>query len=354
MSIYQRGDAFGVRVHRGDGQWEWVGSFRFKDYGGKREARRAAQEAELQALRRPMEREKRTVAEAADDYLAAYKEKRKLSSYESARYAINVFVKEHGTRRLDSITSAQAERFARERGWAMRAVSVFFNAELGKDSSPFRGLSETGQGRKHKDPPTDEELAKLLDACSVHGPYADRMRALVLFAAYSGMRPGEIFALRWADVHFDTGRVRVRDRVYGGQLDVPKSGRQRLISLIPPARDALMALTRDTELVFTTKEGRRFSQSLLWGYWTRVRDTADLPRKIDFYDLRHFAAHFLYVRTNLPSRVVAAQLGHSSPRLVEDLYGHFKVGALDEIDAAFNRSVTPLTVIRDASETQSG
>jgi integrase len=40
---------------------------------------------------------------------------------------------------------------------------------------------------------------------------------------------------------------------------------------------------------------------------------------------------------DLASRVVATQLGHSSPRLVELLYGHFKVGALEEIDRALER-----------------
>ena len=40
------------------------------------------------------------------------------------------------------------------------------------------------------------------------------------------------------------------------------------------------------------------------------------------------------------------QLGHSSPRLVEDLYGHGDVGALEEIDGAIGAKVVPL---REAS-----
>jgi integrase len=32
------------------------------------------------------------------------------------------------------------------------------------------------------------------------------MRALLIFAAYSGMRPGELFALEWPDIDFDAMR----------------------------------------------------------------------------------------------------------------------------------------------------
>ena len=48
----------------------------------------------------------------------------------------------------------------------------------------------------------------------------------------------------------------------------------------------------------------------------------------------------------LPARVVAAQLGHSSPRLVEELFGHGDVGALEEIDRAVGDNVVPLRRLR--------
>jgi len=43
----------------------------------------------------------------------------------------------------------------------------------------------------------------------------------------------------------------------------------------------------------------------------------------------------------LPSRVVGAQLG-DTPRMIEDLYGHGDVGALDEIDRAIGDNVVTL------------
>ena len=58
------------------------------------------------------------------------------------------------------------------------------------------------------------------------------------------------------------------------------------------------------------------------------------------YELRHFGAHHLYDRMNLPARVVAVQMGRSNERLVQDLYGHGDVGALEEIDRAFGATFT--------------
>ena len=62
---------------------------------------------------------------------------------------------------------------------------------------------------------------------------------------------------------------------------------------------------------------------------------------VDPHELRHFAGHYLYVTKGLPSRVVGAQLG-DTPRMIEDLYGHGDVGALEEIDRAIGANVVPL------------
>jgi integrase len=59
-----------------------------------------------------------------------------------------------------------------------------------EDRDPFRRLTHRSRGRSDQHPPTEDELSRLLDACAVHGWYAPTMRALVTFAAYTGLRPG--------------------------------------------------------------------------------------------------------------------------------------------------------------------
>jgi integrase len=115
-------------------------------------------------------------------------------------------------------------------------------------------------------------------------------------------------------------RARIERRAYKGKLDLPKANKPRLIVLTPQARDAVLPLDRSKPIIFTAKRGGPLSQSGLTWYWRPV--AARFGRKTTPYELRHFAAHYLYVTHGLPARVVAAQLGHGGPKLVEELYGH--------------------------------
>jgi integrase len=75
-----------------------------------------------------------------------------------------------------------------------------------KEGRPIRALSE-------------EEVLQYLEALQL------RERLIARFAIFEGLRPGEIFALRWGS--FDGDVMRIRERVYEGRLDTPKSGRER-------------------------------------------------------------------------------------------------------------------------------
>jgi integrase len=149
------------------------------------------------------------------------------------------------------------------------------------------------RGRADQAPPTHEQLGQLLDACRVHGDYASQMRNLITFAAFTGMRPGELFALEWADIDVKAMRIHVQRRVYRGSTDLPKSNKTRLIALTPPARDALLGQPRDGVLVFRAKRGGALSQPTLSGYWGNVLASAGLD--FDFYlATKHYAVHHLY------------------------------------------------------------
>jgi integrase len=237
-------------------------------------------------------------------------------------------------------------------------VVTMFNAAVDAeliDRNPFGGLGHKSKGRAEQHPPSEEELSRLLAACSAHGWYAPQMRALITFAAYTGMRPGEVVALEWSDIDFDAMRIDVRRRVYKGQLDLPKSNKPRRIALTPPARDALLGLPSRQEgrLVFRSRRGVRLSQSMLSGYWGKVTARAGL--EFDFYlATKHFAVHYMYAALGLPPRVIAEQMGWTAASVLKLLavYGHGDVGALEEIDRAFQAKVTPLRVVSNTVEGQ--
>ena len=64
---------------------------------------------------------------------------------------------------------------------------------------------------------SEAELARLVQETP------EDARLLVRFLAQTGLRIGELIALRWADVDLGARRVRVRRRLYKGTIDAPKS-----------------------------------------------------------------------------------------------------------------------------------
>jgi integrase len=264
----------------------------------------------------------------------------KASSVDTARSALRAFRAEFGDRPLGSVARPEAIDWA-ERVPASKVPIVVTLFELAVSEerigrNPFRGLSRRTRGRRDDHPPTAEELDALLEACDVLKDYAARMRALLIFAAYSGMRPGELFALEWPDVDLASNRVHVRRRLYRGRVDLPKSNRERTIALMPPARDALLTLPEREGLVFRAKRGGGLCQPLLTEYWGRVCARAGLD--FDFYlASKHRCVHYMKVTLRLPNHVIAAQMGWSE-RSVEKMvetYAHSEIGALAEIDAAW-------------------
>lgn len=342
------------RVYLGKGEYRWVGRF-----DTRRERDQRVAEARVQ-IARQRDVERMTVNDWAARYLARYERSHKASSLITMKAGLKAFLKEMGDRPLRSITRVEAMDWAHSSPpFRIPAVAAMFSAAVDAeliDRNPFRGLTRPSGGRSGDAPPTGEEFARLLDACKVHGWYAPRLRALATFAAYSGMRPGELFMMRWPDIDFDRARIQVARRLYRGGVDTPKSGRAKLISLTPPARTALASLPRDAEWVFLTKRGLRFSQSTLSEYWRAVTRQAGLD--FEFYlATKHFCVHYLWAELNLSRRAIAQQMGWSLRSVDKMLavYGHGEIGALDEVDRAFARNVVGLRAVEsDATGTQEG
>ncbi len=105
---------------------------------------------------------------------------------------------------------------------------------------------------------TLEEVKKILAATS--GKY----RAFFQLAFFSGMRPGEIIALKWSKVNFKENLILVDSRIREGVVDLPKGGKIRQINMLPQAEEALRIQQMDTglrsEYVFVNRDGRPYYQ----------------------------------------------------------------------------------------------
>jgi integrase len=151
--------------------------------------------------------------------------------------------------------------------------------------------------------------------------------ALVAAAAFTGMRPAELYGLRWADIDFRNDELHV-ERQYSPKsrrFELPKNGRTRVIVLTPQAKQRLLCLPRPVDsasLVFRASRGGPMTGRVQHYYWHPVRCRFGRP-SMDFYELRHFCAAWLFNDLELPAQDVAHQLGHTDGgALVQRLYGH--------------------------------
>lgn len=139
---------------------------------------------------------------------------------------------------------------------------------------------------------------------------ADAFR--VLF--YTGIRVGELLALRWADVDLPSRSLLVRRTVSAGDETPPKGGRHRAVPLADPAMKALARLgARDhfvapDDYVVCNRWGRRLDASALRRRYRRACDAARL-RPVKLHGLRH-AAGSIVARTT-DAVFVRDYLGHS-------------------------------------------
>ena len=90
---------------------------------------------------------------------------------------------------------------------------------------------------------------------------SDQEAALIVAAAFTGLRQGELLGLRWEDVDFANERLQVRRNFTGRTMKTPKSGKVRSSPMVPEVMAALDGLSRRESLtepgdpVFPTEEG---------------------------------------------------------------------------------------------------
>ena len=163
-------------------------------------------------------------------------------------------------------------------------------------------------------------------------------RTLFLTAILTGMRRGEVLALQWGDIDWNSDTVFVRrsiifdSKIRSGDscrwhFDTPKTRNSvRALVMSPRLKEALeihrlTALGNEWDLVFTNKEGRPIDPShMLQREFTPALRCAGL-RQVRFHDLRHTYASLL-INQGENVKFVQSQMGHASCQTTLDRYGH--------------------------------
>lgn len=168
---------------------------------------------------------------------------------------------------------------------------------------------------------------------------------------YTGVRRGELLALRWRDVDLDAGTISVRrsvglSRVKGEKAQIKegptKTNQPRVIDIDPETvallrahkreRGALaLQLARNDALIFGDAEGEwrhpeRFSRTFK-DHLARCRrdlgkvEGVEAPDEIRLHDLRHSHATIL-LRAGTNPKIVSERLGHASVTITMNVYAH--------------------------------
>jgi integrase len=210
-----------------------------------------------------------------------------------------------------------------------------------------RVIGPRDEGSKKIVPPSKEALRALLAAARAEderraGRLADKQDGrgpglgdeapLVLaltFAASTGARAGEQWAVRWGDIDFDTGELRITRRVdvyreegapktAAGMRTVPISG--QLVAVLKEWK-LRSSFSRPDELIFPNCEGRHTSHDnfIKRRFQPLVAKLPGSP--FNWHGLRHFAVS-CWIEAGLAPKTVQTFAGHASLQITMDRYGH--------------------------------
>lgn len=204
------------------------------------------------------------------------------------------------------------------------------------------------QHKKEIKPLTTEQVQHLLASIQ-----QDRLYAAFLLEIGTGLRLGELLALRWEDVDLERGVIQIRQSIVrtknGLLLQAPKTDRSRRSIVLPEkvvkelrrwndrqAQEKLLLgqSYQDHGLVFCQKNGQWLEPTNFSKYFGKLLEQAGLPH-VRFHDLRHTHATQL-LQLGIHVKVVQERLGHSTVTMTLDTYSHVLPGLQEDAAAKLN------------------
>jgi integrase len=312
-----------------------------------------------------MVRTGQTFAMVAKEYLdyLAHDRQRKPSTLRDARSVLrNHLLPTFGPRQVEDISVDDVERWARE----LRAKPRLANATKTKIIVIFHGVMERARRsyRLPYNPVAGIEKPRSAAKTTIDVFSPEEVHALVraaecevdaaifLIAAFTGLRQGELVALRWRDVEFGGAYVRVTASYSQGQLTTPKSGKVRSVPMAPEVAGALARLGQsrqhvgEGDLVFERVPGSYLDASALLRRYKAALKRAGL-RPLRFHDLCHTFGTSVIVKADI--RRVQEWMGHANVQTTMR-YLHYAPRHDDaKIVAAAFASDQPMRAGRDAA-----
>lgn len=278
-----------------------------------------------------------------------------------------------GDAAMRDVTNADVQQIItrmRDRGRAastmqsVRAVvGTLFNRAATIDevipSSPCRGIVM---------PPGGRPLVRILETghvAALAASMAPDYRGLVLLAAGTGLRIGELLGLTWDRVNLDRATLTV-DRQYkptARALTAPKTRASVRTIPLGASTVALLRRLRETcapvpvslpcvghrkpqtvSLVFHTGDGHPLSYWRLDTAWHTARTAAGVPDWATWHTLRHYYVSLL-ISHGTHARVIQERVGHTSITTTMDVYGHLMTSHADDTRTAVDNALGTLAAL---------
>lgn len=220
-------------------------------------------------------------------------------------------------------------------------------------------LKRMGLQKKNHNKPvvifTEREMSLILSTCDKLYP---EWYPFYLTASRTGLRLGELLALKWEKVNWQSKYIVIDSSFRNGQLTEVKNEKPRNVDMsdqliatlkalnIKRKEEALKAGSNEVEpIIFHTKGGYT-SQNSVRNVWKRILEKAKLDHR-KFHTIRHTFASLL-ISKGKSLAYIKDMLGHYSIQMTVDVYGHLvpsenreAVNSLD--DDATNRNLSATT-----------
>ena len=212
-----------------------------------------------------------------------------------------------------------------------RSLRAFFNwaIEAGHLTvSPLAKMKIPKPSGRDADYLSQQAFARLLNHLSKQAEAGENvgwLRDAIVVAVGTGMRRGELCALRWDAVDFENQFIRILNQ----DGFSTKSGKDRLVAMVPDVESVLRRLHEEgagTGFVLRGVQGKRLNDQFLSKRFKQLVRETGLREGIHWHSLRHTHASWL-VMDGVPLQVVGKALGHSSVSVTER-YAHLSPDAM--------------------------
>jgi integrase len=213
----------------------------------------------------------------------------------------------------------------------LRGVFKLAGREL-KIENAMDGITNSKHQKPPPDPLSTAEMEMVLG--DLYAKYDERVWAYFEFAFMTGMRPEELIALRWTDVDWNHGTIRVERAMSAGKVTTLKTYQTRDVDLVQRAVVALQTMKAwtfvgkpDADIFQNPVTGRSWhdERSQRDHYWKPALRRQGI-RERRAYNTRHtYATNALCAGVN-PS-YVSRQMGHKSAKMLFEIYSKWIDGA---------------------------